>query len=591
MALPDEFDPIATVRRLSELVRRVYSSTDTDDLLEEIVTGVVEGLGYGVAAIARLEGETLVMTHVAGPEDVRRQILGRRTPAAKVLDEYRQADRWGILRYVPAGRMTMDRLEAAWIPDIEPIDDPNAWHPEDALYAPLYSVTGDLLGNMAVDLPPGAVIPGAWDRELLQMFVVQASLALSAAAERDRLTEQLRLGEMLKEVALAGHSGGFEEILQAAAIAIATSMDTEQVWMRCFPERDRGPQQVASHPRPMRQEDDIATLRREFSTPSTVQPVLVGVHDDDSAVLPESMEMIQSAMRHVDADRAVVCPVSAGGELLGYILLAFSLSRPRLSRAEQEAIREVGRELGRMVQQARILETEQRLVEELRALARYRSELIATISHELKTPLTAIMGHAELMEDRCPEEESLDAILRNTKRLNRLVDNLLTYSRVQGRRDADRRPVDLDELCRASVELLEIRASQAGVDIAYVPSAGRAISFGDPEEIGRVIDNMIDNAVKYSRPGGAVTVRILTTDDEAAVEVRDTGIGISEFDLGHLFSPFHRSTDPNALSVPGTGLGLAIAQRIAHAHGGRLDVDSRLGVGSTFCFSLPLRSS
>ena len=91
--------------RLAELMRRVNSSTDTEVILEEIAHGVVDVLGYGVAAIARLEGDTLVMTHVAGPPEVVAQILHRRTPAEQILDEFRQADRWGILRFVPAGRI------------------------------------------------------------------------------------------------------------------------------------------------------------------------------------------------------------------------------------------------------------------------------------------------------------------------------------------------------------------------------------------------------------------------------------------------------------------------------------------------------
>ena len=92
--------------RLAELMRRVNSSTDTEVILEEIAHGVVDVLGYGVAAIARLEGDTLVMTHVAGPPEVVAQILHRRTPAEQILDEFREADRWGILRFVPAGRMS-----------------------------------------------------------------------------------------------------------------------------------------------------------------------------------------------------------------------------------------------------------------------------------------------------------------------------------------------------------------------------------------------------------------------------------------------------------------------------------------------------
>ena len=241
---------------------------------------------------------------------------------------------------------------------------------------------------------------------------------------------------------------------------------------------------------------------------------------------------------------------------------------------------EVGRLLAQTVRASRVLETEQRLVQELRELARYRSELIATISHELKTPLTAILGHAELIADRHPDLSSIDAIIRNAGRLNNLVANLLHYSRIQGRRETVRRAVDIAELCEASVDLLSIRAKQAGVRL---PSTHRGrlpvVVFGDPEELARVIDNMVDNAVKYTPEDGSVSVAMTVGEDEVSVDVTDTGLGISMADQQHVFSAFHRSTNPNALSVPGTGLGLPIAQRIAESHGGTAVGVLRAGSG------------
>jgi signal transduction histidine kinase len=584
-------DSLGAMRRLSELMRRVNLSADTDSVLEEVVHGVVDVLGYGVAAIARVEGDMLVMTHVAGPADVMKQILGRRTPAEQVLDEFRQADQWGILRFVPAGRMSEERRRAAWIPeiDVEPDADDDAWHPEHALYAPLYSATGELLGSMAVDLPPGNRVPSQVDRELLEMFVVQAGLALSHARDRERLTEQVRMDAMVKEVARAGSKGTLAEILQASMVAVAEGLAPARRTCVACTTRGRRPS-TAPAPAPAPGEPGHPTLREDLaaehigSEPQEVRP------RDSSPALPRSHENLRSLMRWLEADRVVVCPVAAREELLGYAVLAFSASRPPLTPGERQGIAEVSRELGRIVHQARVLETEQRLVQELRELARYRSELIATISHELKTPLTAILGHAELVQERFPTLSSIDAITRNAHRLNRLVANLLHYSRVQGLRDTVRRAVDLVEMCEASVNLLAIRASQKGVDLRFDDPGQPVVVFGDAEELGRVIDNLVDNSVKYTHEGGEVTVSMATTSEAVVVTVTDTGIGMSEADLPNVFSAFHRSTNPNALSIPGTGLGLPIAQRIAQAHGGRIDGESKLGVGSTFHFTLPLRS-
>ena len=578
--------------RLAELMRRVNSSTDTEVILEEIAHGVVDVLGYGVAAIARLEGDTLVMTHVAGPPEVVAQILHRRTPAEQILDEFREADRWGILRFVPAGRMSAERLQAAWIPEIEASDDPDAWHPEHALYAPLYSASGELLGNMAVDLPPDSRVPDEADRQLLEMFAVQAGVALSNARERERLTARLRLDQMLTTVAGSGTQQSLTQALGTSIAAVAECFGTTQAWIRIFPADAQGSHLGIGTPRPFVAEHDLPDLREELTQlEARVGLIEVTRAGATSVQLPRSVGRLQQLMSSMRVERVIICPLFSQEDLVGYAVLGFARKARPLTPIETEAVVEVGRLLGQIVRASRVLETEQRLVQELRELARYRSELIATISHELKTPLTAILGHAELIADRHPDLASLDAIIRNAQRLNNLVANLLHYSRIQGRRETVRRAVDLAELCEASVDLLGIRAKQAGVRLSFTPpESGAVVVFGDPEELARVVDNMVDNAVKYTPEDGSVHVAMTVSDDEVSVDVTDTGLGISLTDQGHVFSAFHRSTNPNALSVPGTGLGLPIAQRIAESHGGALSLTSELGKGSTFRFTLPLRS-
>ena len=579
--------PAPALQRLSELVRRVNSSTDTADVLEEIVHGVCEVLGYGVAAIARLEGDTLVMTTVAGPDDVRRQILGRRTPAAEILDEFRQADRWGILRFVPHGRMDTDRLSAAWIPDFEPADDPMAWHPEDALYAPLYSATGGLLGNMAVDLPPGNRIPSRHERELLEMFVVQAGLALSNAQQRERLSEQVRLGSTVKEVAQAGSQPGLERILATACEAVQRGFDATQVWARCYPDEDLANGVAAGHPEPNAPGAGLGNLRADLSAlwPGAT-PVQVHISDASCERLPTSLPKLQEMMRSVGAFQVAVVPVGVGLELLGYVVIGFPGTRRPLNHAELDAVAEIARELGHSVHSARLLETEQRLVSELRELDRYKGELITTISHELKTPLTTIIGHAELLGD-LHEHRSVEAIVRNAERLNRLVQNLLDYSRVQDRLAAVRVDVDLLDVCRSAVELVALIADTGEVTLELSDCTQPVMVAGDPDELSLVVNNLVNNAVKYTRRGGSVRVEVDCPDSWVRLRVVDSGMGISEADQVHLFSAFHRSSNPEALSIPGTGLGLAISRRIVETHGGRITVESALGRGSTFTLSLP----
>ena len=243
-----------------------------------------------------------------------------------------------------------------------------------------------------------------------------------------------------------------------------------QTVVRTFPTDAQGSQLGVGTPYAFTSEHDVPEIREDLTRLEDL-PVLIelGVDDPSSPQLPRSAARMQELMRGMRVDRALVSPLVSQDDLVGYLVLGFARHARAVTANEADAVLEVGRLLAQTVRASRVLETEQRLVQELRELARYRSELIATISHELKTPLTAILGHAELIADRHPELSSIDAIIRNAGRLNNLVANLLHYSRIQGRRETVRRAVDIAELCEASVDLLSIRAKQAGVRLHFDP--------------------------------------------------------------------------------------------------------------------------
>ena len=583
------------IRRLYELMLRVNSSTDLSEVLDEIARGVVEVLGYGIAAIARLEGETFVMTTVAGPEEVRHQIIGRRTPVASIFNEFAAADEWGVLRFVPHGRMPDELEAAAWVPEFEPDVSLEAWHPLDALYAPLYSATGQLLGNMSVDLPPGNRIPNKEERELLEMFVVQAGLAMYNAQQRERLGDQVRMGEMLRAVSSAGQLAELDQSLYESAQAMAKGLEGENLWIRCFTSGDFA--QVAESAAYPAEDRDASTEMIELKGRLARQawdfnrPVILD-HEDLADPFGQFSEHEKVLVRELLRDRVelglMAAPVGIGRELLGYVLLVRDVVRRPWTAEEQEGVLEAGRSLGRVVLNARLYERERHLVGELQELDRYKGELIATISHELKTPLTSIIGHVELLEDMDTGIGSVDAISRNAERLNRLVSNLLAYSQVQDKRETVRLPVDLRKLAEGSMELLAMHASKGSVEMSLKMPDGPVMVTADPDELGKVIDNLASNAVKYTLPGGTVRLEVTLEGEHAIVLCADNGLGISTADQVHLFSAFNRSSNPAALSIPGTGLGLAISRRIAQMHGGEILVSSVLGKGSTFRLRLPL---
>jgi len=582
------------VRRLYEVTRRVSSSADLAEVLHEIAQGVVEGLGYGVAAISRLEGDTLVMAAVAGGDVDLDDLIGRRTPAENVLGrEFSIADHWGILRFVPHDRLPPEQIESLWVPDMEISDDPNAWHPLDALYAPLYSSSGELLGNMAVDLPPDNQIPSQQQRELLEMFVVQAGLALENAQRRDMLSRQVRLGEALKDLALLTGQVDLQSALQSATEALSGALPTAQVTVRCFADNiedleDRAvgsPRAVQAAPETV--EAIRADLVRHAARGFALRPHAFSLMDNDFGDL-SSASLLREKSLSYGWTHGLLAAVGVDHEVLGYLLVLREETQPRFEPEEVDAVHEAGRELGRLVRDVRLRRTERRLLAELRELDRYKGELIATISHELKTPLTSIIGHTELLEEAGVQPTSVSAISRNAARLDRLVTNLLNYSRIQARGRLERVPLDLRDACHASLEMLKIQAQAGDVDLSLVEPDAPVRVLADAEELPRAIDNLCSNAVKYTAAGGRVDVSVMARDGMAEVRVADTGLGISSQDQVHLFSAFHRSTNPQALTIPGTGLGLAISRTIAELHGGDIVVESELGKGSVFTLRVPL---
>ena len=226
---------------------------------------------------------------------------------------------------------------------------------------------------------------------------------------------------------------------------------------------------------------------------------------------------------------------------------------------------------------------------------RLRDDLIATVSHELRTPLTSIIGYAELMDDLGPEDlgprarRLLAVIERNAARELQLVNDLLTMAFLDGDRlRMVRTVVELDEVCRQVVEDQALRAIERGVELSYAGGVAEPV-VGDFDRLVQVIENLVTNGLKFTHPGGRVEVAVSTHGAMGVVEVRDTGVGVSAEERTMLFDRLYRSPRAIRDQVPGAGLGLPIVRAIAEAHGGWVDLQSELGVGTVVRVAVPHR--
>jgi PAS domain S-box-containing protein len=240
---------------------------------------------------------------------------------------------------------------------------------------------------------------------------------------------------------------------------------------------------------------------------------------------------------------------------------------------------------------ARVLDLERSQNEKLRELDVMKDEFVALVSHELRTPLTSIQGYTELILDGIggavtgEQREMLAAIDRSSGRLFRLINDLLFVAQVNaGQLNVAIEDVDLASVARESIEDARKRAAKAGVSLEFESDLTPTVK-ADRARLAQVFDNLISNAIKFTPSGGRVGLTISMVGDEAIIVVTDSGMGMTPEDQQRLFTRFFRTAA--SAKIEGTGLGLSITKAIVDAHHGSISVQSEVGTGTSFTFTVP----
>ena len=293
---------------------------------------------------------------------------------------------------------------------------------------------------------------------------------------------------------------------------------------------------------------------------------------------------------------AAVLGTSGAAAAVGWFLAATAM-RPvdQMTQAARAIGRttDFSRRLPEPAQQdelGRLARTFNEMLDQLAEAYGTQKRFLADASHELRTPLTVIRTSVESLRrgmdaDPVERDETLRAIARESERMGRLVADLLTLARADAGQAIERRHLELDAL------VLEVYSQEQtladGVQLQLGEWDQIAVE-GDPDRLKQVMLNLVDNALRYTPRGGTVTLDLLRRGDEAVFRVRDSGPGIPDEHLPRIFDRFYRVDLPRTRGIGGTGLGLAIAREVAEAHGGRIEVESRVGEGTTFSLVLPV---
>ncbi|MDD5496774.1 MAG: GAF domain-containing sensor histidine kinase [Candidatus Omnitrophica bacterium] len=227
-------------------------------------------------------------------------------------------------------------------------------------------------------------------------------------------------------------------------------------------------------------------------------------------------------------------------------------------------------------------------------LSRSNHEIMSNVSHEFKTPLTTIKEALLLMSDGMlgtvneKQKKYLDLSVQNIERLNRLINSLLIMGEVESaKKSSVRNLFSITDTARTVIESLNIVAKEKGIVLKGVIPEKRVEIWGDPDKLNEVISNLVENAIKYNRTRGEVSVHLGETEKDITISVSDTGMGIPREEVGRIFDRFYRASTSSRSGIPGSGLGLSIVKDIIEMHKGQIKVESEPDKGSVFTVTLP----
>ena len=560
-------------------------------VLHAVAEDIAKRTQHKVVAIEALRSDGfLEFVAIAGDDAARDKMLGQASPLAldHIHDLGQEMDGW---RHIPSERL--DDVTRAFLdeyghkPDVPASGLPNGWDPDDQLVRLLENKDGELRGLLYLDEPLSGLRPTP---EVVAAINAEAGVlfeAIVSIVERELYGEQVRMVTQARRAIDTVRPGlGVADLMSELSRALGEALDVATVDV------------VVSGSVVPGLEDDRhrmgEVMRRQWDRRGHV----VVERERTWSMQEESVETPPSLTRLLDAHdlgSGLLVPIGAGEEYLGTLAMGRAADAPRWIASEINAATVVAADLARLLLEARLAERERALNAELRGVSDYRRDMVLTLAHELRNPVSVLFTHLELLGQDLQADEaqdSLDALVRATRRIEDMVEDLMALASVSDpERGTSMTEVDLSALVHECAEFLAPMATLSGVELRLAVADDLVLT-GEPAALQRMVTNLLSNAFKYTEAGGRVSVDVAraTADgvDGVRVTCADTGIGIPAHEVDKVFTPFFRSGSAEARKRPGTGLGLAIIERVVTAHHGTVRLTSDVGEGTTFTVWLPL---
>jgi len=422
-----------------------------------------------------------------------------------------------------------------------------------------------------------------------------------------------------------------DELAASAAVRVASGTAADQLGFTPPPEDRDDLQKIEDTARRLWEELDSELIPiyegkptiKDRATINEMLPTRAGAESLASNLSTDAAELLNRTTDDIDkliarnassyaSSRTLFIGVAVGAIVLA-LLLGFILSWSLIGPIQRINSRLAGIASGDFSGQVEVVNRDElgalatnvnqmndelrRLYMELEAASRHKSEFLASMSHELRTPLNAVIGFSQVLREEMfgpvneKQAEYLDDILTSGHYLLSLINDVLDLSKVEaGLLELEVRPFSVREVLERGVVMVRERASEDGVQVALAADPDVDIVEGDERRIKQVIFNLLSNAVKFTPAGGEIDVSAARINGDVQISVADTGPGIAPEDHDRVFDEFQQ-TEAGLQQRDGTGLGLALSRRFVELHGGRIWLESELGRGSTFVFTLPVRSA
>jgi signal transduction histidine kinase len=570
---------------------RAWGNEAQRAVLHAIAEDLAKRTHHKVVAIEALRSDGyLEFVAIAGDDVARDKMLGQASPLA--LEHIRrlgvELDGW---RHIPSERL--DDETRAWLdeyghrPDVPASGLPNGWDPDDQMVRLLENEDGELRGLLYLDEPLSGLRPTPEGAAAINAEAGVLFEAVISIVERELYGEQVRMVTQARRAIESVRPGlGVEDLSRELSRAMVEAMDVATVDVIAAGSEVPGIEEERRHVTEL--------MRGQWARRGHV----VVERQQTWSMKEDSIETPPSLTRLLDTyglGSGLLVPIGAGEEYLGTLSMGRAVDAPRWNASEINAATTVAADLGRLLLESRLMERQRALNLELRDVNDYRRDMVLTLAHELRNPVSVLFSHLEMLGLETHSEESsdsLEALDRAARRIEHMVADLMTLASVSDPdRGAPMGEVDLSDLVRETSDFLAPMGARAGVGMQTVVADGLVVT-GESAGLQRMVSNLLSNGVKYTSEGGRVAMEVSrrTVDgvDGVLITCADTGIGISATEVDKVFTPFFRSSSPEARKRPGTGLGLAIIERVVTGHDGTVEVASVLGEGTTFTVWLPV---